>query len=545
MTKPLNLAGKRFGRITVVKESGRSKAGKTVWRCICDCGAEKNVVGGVLMSGLVKSCGCLSKDTAKEYGQRMRDAHMGETINGMTVLEVPDKPRSNYTVRCGSCGEVSKLPMRRILITGHCGCKTEVNRLSSHRTDSYKAKATIRGYALDSEGYNITRRKDKSARFCRVLAERCLGRDLLSNEIVHHHNGISFDDRPDNYRIVCSVADHIALHHRARELCRMAGDRILITGGAGFLGRNLSLYLYSHSNARILIYSRDDSKHESMRRWLMGMGLDLNRFDFFVGDIRDLDRLRLAFRGCSTVIHAAAWKIIPSAELDPMECVQTNVHGTENVIRAAIDCMVTNVVGVSTDKAAGQISNIYGHTKAIMERLLVSSVAYNKDGLPKFTCSRFGNVSHSTSSVLPYWMERSLCGSISVTDPEMTRYWMDISEAIDCVMEAVAAAPGEIISHLCPSYRLGDLAEAFRELSGCHVETTGSRPGERMYEELISETERYSAVGSILNIGSGYLHGPYRTDTNKQWLSRDDLKRRIISCQDYWLKLLREHGHTT
>lgn len=263
--------------------------------------------------------------------------------------------------------------------------------------------------------------------------------------------------------------------------------RVLITGGAGFLGRAFLRRAYERSDAsrlewEITVYSRDEQKQNDARR-------RYPQARYVLGDVCDTDRLAATMTGHDVVIHAAAVKYIPEAEENPGECVRVNVDGARSVITAAVRAGVNTVVGISTDKAV-QPLNAYGFTKAIMERLFTEA-HYRHGGATRFQTVRYGNVVGSTGSVIPLfqWQLRH-DGYVTLTDPNMTRFWMPVDEAVDTVVYAVSRAhvAGSVTVPRPRAMRMGDLAAAIAG-EGEQVKIVGVRPGEKEHELLMHHTE--------------------------------------------------------
>ena len=268
------------------------------------------------------------------------------------------------------------------------------------------------------------------------------------------------------------------------------GKSILITGGTGSLGKQLvKTILQRWPNVkRLIIFSRDEQK-----QFLMNMeypSLPGGNIRYFIGDVRDADRLKRAFKGVDYIIHAAAMKHVHIAEYNPMECVMTNVMGAENVINAALETGVKNVVALSTDKAAAPI-NLYGATKLCSDKLFVA--ANNIKGFAdiKFSVVRYGNVMGSNGSVIPFFMSKRKTGVLPITDASMTRFNISLQEGADLVLHALEHAwGGEIFVPKIPSYKITDVAKAVGP--ECKVEIVGIRPGEKIHEEMITESDSFS-----------------------------------------------------
>lgn len=262
---------------------------------------------------------------------------------------------------------------------------------------------------------------------------------------------------------------------------------ILITGGTGSFGKAFTRIILSRypNVRRLVILSRDEQKH-------FQMGMDYPEKDYpairyFVGDVRDKNRLLRAFEGVDVVIHAAAMKHVHIAEYNPMECVKTNILGAENVINAALSCGVKDVVALSTDKAAAPI-NLYGATKLASDKLFVAAnnIRGNRD--VKFSVVRYGNVMGSNGSVMPFFMNKKREGVIPITDPRMTRFNISLDDGVEMVMNALESAwGGEIFVPKIPSYKITDVAEAIAP--ECKQEIVGIRAGEKLHEEMITASD--------------------------------------------------------
>ena len=276
---------------------------------------------------------------------------------------------------------------------------------------------------------------------------------------------------------------------------------VLITGGTGFLGRGLVRELMARGTERICIFSRDEAKQAVMRAEINDPE---QRLHWFIGTVRDRDRLVRAMHGVDTVIHAAALKRLEVGEYNPGEMVKTNVLGTMNVIEAAIDAKVKRVVGVSSDKAC-QPFNAYGASKLMMEKLVLgANNTRGRDG-PLYSVCRYGNVAGSTGSVIPTWRAalKEGKGNIRITEPDATRFWMTIDQAVALVLGVAQGSPGGVLYvpgmdrdglHIpqLPAYRLGDLARAMDLPRPIHV--TGLGPGEKLHERMLEDGPDSSQV---------------------------------------------------
>ena len=313
------------------------------------------------------------------------------------------------------------------------------------------------------------------------------------------------------------------------------GKDILITGGTGSFGRKCAeILLREYYPNRLIIFSRDELKQHEMRV----AGFDDPRLRYFIGDVRDLDRLRRAMVKVDVVIHAAALKQVPACESNPMEAIQTNVNGGKNVIEAALDNHVSRVVALSTDKAVNPI-NLYGATKLVSEKLFVQANAYRGGDPIRLSCVRYGNVVGSRGSVVPLFREQRKNGRVTITHPAMTRFWMTIDQGVRFVLRSIESmAGGEVFIPKIPSMRMLDLARALAP--DCEIVDIGIRPGEKLHEVLLSEDEARHAVemddcyviapmhpwwkNQPIPLGAPLPEGfRYASDTNDQWLTGDQL----------------------
>lgn len=268
------------------------------------------------------------------------------------------------------------------------------------------------------------------------------------------------------------------------------GKSILITGGTGSLGKELvkTIYLKYPQVKRVVIYSRDEQKQFQMaQEYPVSLYPSIR---FFIGDVRDLDRLKRAFSGIDYVIHAAAMKHVHIAEYNPDECVKTNVNGAQNVIMAAIDTQVSKVVALSTDKACAPI-NLYGATKLASDKLFISAnnIKGSKDLV--FSVVRYGNVMGSNGSVIPFFINKKKEGIIPITEPSMTRFNISLKGGVDMVLHALETAwGGELFVPKIPSYRITDVAKAIAP--ECKHQVIGIRPGEKIHEEMITQSDSFT-----------------------------------------------------
>jgi UDP-N-acetylglucosamine 4,6-dehydratase len=270
-----------------------------------------------------------------------------------------------------------------------------------------------------------------------------------------------------------------------------AGKTLLITGGTGSFGNAVLTRFLDTDVREIRIFSRDEKKQEDMR-----IALNNAKLKFYIGDVRDLDSVRQAMQGVDYVFHAAALKQVPSCEFYPMEAVRTNVLGAENVMNAAVECGVSRVVVLSTDKAVYPI-NAMGISKAMMEKLMVAKSRMRQPGETVLCATRYGNVMASRGSVIPLFVDQLQAGNpLTVTDPEMTRFLMSLEDSVDLVLHAFEhAEQGDIFVQKAPASTVGDLATALKEIfqRDVPVRIIGTRHGEKLYESLLSREEMAKA----------------------------------------------------
>lgn len=268
-------------------------------------------------------------------------------------------------------------------------------------------------------------------------------------------------------------------------------SRVLITGGTGSFGKKcVETLLRENHPEKLVVFSRDELKQHEMRQMIPDNGSSSVRY--FIGDVRDKDRLYRAFQGVDLVIHAAALKQVPACEYNPFEAVQTNVIGAKNVIDAAIGCGVKRVAALSTDKAVSPI-NLYGATKLVAEKLFVQGNSYVGSGGTRLSCVRYGNVVGSRGSVIPLFKEQRKTGRVTLTDNRMTRFWITLEQGVRFVLRcAEQMHGGEVFVPKIPSMKMTDLAEAVAP--GCQIELTGIRPGEKLHEVLVAEDEARNSI---------------------------------------------------
>ena len=315
------------------------------------------------------------------------------------------------------------------------------------------------------------------------------------------------------------------------------GSSLLITGGTGSFGKALVHELLKHSKVRrIAIFSRDELKQLDMRKEFN----DDSRLRWFLGDIRDLSRLKRALHGVDYVVHAAALKQVDTGEYNPMEFIKTNVLGSQNVIEACIDSGVKKVVALSTDKASSPI-NLYGATKLTADKLFIAAHNYSIVYGTSFSVVRYGNVMGSRGSVIPFFKKLANEGkSLPITDLRMTRFWISIEEAVQFVVESLEVMTGgELYVPRIPSMKITDLAHAVAP--DAELTEVGMRPGEKLHEEMISaDDSRRTLVlknrfvvmpvvaewGYQVPVGEYMPEGTaYRSDTNDLWMTQEDIKK--------------------
>jgi UDP-N-acetylglucosamine 4,6-dehydratase len=324
-------------------------------------------------------------------------------------------------------------------------------------------------------------------------------------------------------------------------MSHLDGASVLITGGTGSLGKSLVDYLLKNTKVRrIAIFSRDELKQQQMRLQLQ----DDPRLRWFLGDIRDLDRLRRAFHSVDYIFHAAALKQVDTGEYNPMEFIKTNVLGSQNVIDASIEAGVKRVVALSTDKASSPI-NLYGATKLTSDKLFVAANNYSFAYGTTFSVVRYGNVMGSRGSVIPFFQEIAAQGKpLPITDLRMTRFWISIESAVKFVIDSLEMMKGgELYVPKIPSMKITDLARAVAP--DADLVEIGMRPGEKLHEEMISADDsrrtiilesRYVVTPVVAEWGYELPNGinmpeglAYRSDTNDIWMSESDIKNFIKS----------------
>ncbi len=325
---------------------------------------------------------------------------------------------------------------------------------------------------------------------------------------------------------------------------------ILITGGTGSFGKAFvrDVLKYCPRIKRLVIFSRDELKQYEMQQEFPESEYPALRF--FIGDVRDQNRLRRALEGIDTVVHAAALKQVPAAEYNPFEFIQTNIMGAQNLIEACIDTGVKRVVALSTDKAAAPI-NLYGATKLCSDKLFVAANNYRGSRDLRFSVVRYGNVMGSRGSVIPFFMNKAKTGVLPITDPNMTRFNISLDEGVEMVFWALEhALGGEIFVPKIPSYRIADVAEAIGP--SCRQDIVGVRPGEKIHEEMITASDS----GTTIDLGPYYAILPssgsrtiekyleqraavavdtgfsYNSSTNPEFLSVEQIRKLILDHID-------------
>lgn len=327
---------------------------------------------------------------------------------------------------------------------------------------------------------------------------------------------------------------------------------ILVTGGTGSFGNKFTkMILDKYNPQKIIIYSRDEFKQDLMKKeFTLKYPDKVDKLRFFIGDIRDKDRLCRAFNGVDYVIHAAAMKQVPACEYNPFEAIKTNIHGAQNIIDAALDKGVKKVVALSTDKAVNPI-NLYGGTKLVSDKLFIAANAYSGKEGTIFSVVRYGNVAGSRGSVIPFFQSLIENGNqeLPITDFRMTRFWITLEQGVELVLKALEESRGgETYISKIPSFKITDLAKAM--LKDCKLKEVGIREGEKLHEVMITRddsrntyeyekhyiiyphfdwwcSQRYFTPGGN-PIKEGF---EYDSGNNSEWLSIDDLRNEIIKLE--------------
>ena len=321
---------------------------------------------------------------------------------------------------------------------------------------------------------------------------------------------------------------------------------VLVTGGTGSFGRAfVSTLLERYKLRRLIVFSRDEQKqfdmmHDPLYR-------DRDELRFFIGDVRDVDRLEMAMRDVDYVVHAAALKHVPTAEYNPFECIRTNVHGAENIVTAALRTDVQRVVALSTDKAVNPI-NLYGASKLAADKIFIAAHALSAGKGAVFSVVRYGNVVGSRGSVIPFFQRLAAQGesSLPITDPRMTRFWITLRQGVDFVLDALSTMRGqEIFVPKIPSMKITDLANCLAPDTPTHI--VGVRPGEKIHEVLVPQEE----ARNTLDLGDLFVTLPqtakaereyyrargaeplpetfrYSSEGNDDWLGQDDLHAMVF-----------------
>lgn len=326
----------------------------------------------------------------------------------------------------------------------------------------------------------------------------------------------------------------------------LTNSTILITGGTGSFGNTfVPMTLAKYNPKKVIIFSRDEMKQWDMAKKFQGD----ERIRFFIGDVRDKDRLYRALDGVDYVVHAAATKIVPTAEYNPFECVKTNINGAMNLIDACIDKGVKGVVALSTDKASSPI-NLYGATKLASDKLFVSGNSYSGEHGTKFSVVRYGNVMGSRGSVIPFFMSIKDTGTLPITDERMTRFMISLEDGVELVWHAFDdMVGGEIYVKKIPSMKMTNLASVIAPQA--KQEIIGIRPGEKLHEQMISAEDAYytyeypehfkilptinhwatdpKRIKDGIKVSEGFV---YTSDNNAEWMSEDDLHQWITKNND-------------
>jgi UDP-N-acetylglucosamine 4,6-dehydratase (inverting) len=330
----------------------------------------------------------------------------------------------------------------------------------------------------------------------------------------------------------------------------LSNKTILITGGTGSLGKALTKIIITKwpNIKKIIVFSRDEQKQFQMAQEYPVK--EYPQLRFFIGDVRDYDRLKMAFKGVDYIIHAAAMKHVPIAEYNPMECIKTNINGAENVINAALETGVTKVVALSTDKAAAPI-NLYGATKLASDKLFIAANNIKGNNPIVFSVVRYGNVMGSNGSVIPFFIKKRNDGVLPITVAEMTRFNISLEGGVEMVLHALESAwGGEIFVPKIPSYKITDIAKAIGP--NCEQRIVGIRPGEKIHEEMITTSDSFFTY----DLGKYYVIIPqnprwsiekfidtfnakkvkdgftYNSGTNTEWVSVEELRKLIVNHVD-------------
>lgn len=331
---------------------------------------------------------------------------------------------------------------------------------------------------------------------------------------------------------------------------------VLITGGTGSFGKKFIETILARYPLvkKIIIFSRDELKQFDLKQKYPET--EYPQLRFFIGDVRDKDRVTRACEGVDTIIHAAAIKQVDTAEYNPTECIRTNVEGAENVIHAALDCGVKDVVALSTDKACAPI-NLYGATKLVSDKLFIAANNIRGSKDIKFSVVRYGNVMGSRGSVIPFFIEKKKTGQIPITHEGMTRFNISLQAGVDMVMFALNRhLGGELFVPKIPSYKILDIAKAIAP--NCKIDIVGIRPGEKLHEEMITDTDSLNTIDlgkfyailpsiSFVNSEQDYMEHhnatkvpfgfKYNSGTNSHWESVESLRTLILEHVDSKFRL--------
>jgi UDP-N-acetylglucosamine 4,6-dehydratase (inverting) len=330
----------------------------------------------------------------------------------------------------------------------------------------------------------------------------------------------------------------------------LKGKSLLVTGGTGSFGKKFieTILLNYPEVSRVVVYSRDELKQFEMSQVFSKD--KFRQIRYFIGDVRDKDRLNRALQGIDIVVHAAALKQVPACEYNPFEAIKTNILGAQNLIEACMDNGVSRVVALSTDKAAAPI-NLYGATKLCSDKLFIAANNFKGQRDIKFSVVRYGNVMGSRGSVIPFFMKQREEGVLSITDERMTRFNITLEDGVNLVLQALSDMwGGEIFVPKIPSYRITDVAEAIAP--GCRRSVIGIRPGEKLHEEMITHTDAINSLEferhfvilpaiplwDVRAFSEAFNGAPcrpgfaYNSGTNDQWLSVDELRRLLVDHFD-------------
>lgn len=322
-------------------------------------------------------------------------------------------------------------------------------------------------------------------------------------------------------------------------MMNLSGKTILVTGGTGSFGKKFIKKVLQQDIKKVIVFSRDE-----LKQYEMAQEFTDTRVRFFIGDVRDKDRLYRAFDGVDIVIHAAALKHVGACEYNPFEAIKTNIHGAQNIVEAAIDRGVERVIALSTDKAASPL-NLYGATKLASDKLFVAANSYVGDKKTMFSVVRYGNVVGSRGSVVPFFQKIKDTGKLPITDERMTRFWITLDQGVQFVLDNIERMHGgEIFVPKIPSMKVTDLAKAIAP--DCETEVIGIRPGEKLHEAMITEddarqtvefdtyfviqpefpwwSEGNGATGKKLADGFKYT-----SDLNEDWLTVEQLRELVES----------------